>query len=263
MNKRIIGIVMVFWLIGWFVRTPYFLTYLFGNVLRYPVTLDFFPAFFQSGEVAVILFFLPLLVVPSLLRPGQGSLLVAAVVLTVAAALSALHIDTYNDATNVTCFWVGLWLLWASANMHREDEGFRWQACLSAQLIVAMIFLGGAVGKKTAEYWNGQVWRHMFLEHDRFLVSTVVHQITDTTDMTGISTVLSRFMIGAEWTIALIPVLPYRLGAGVAIVMMVLMMPMTNTILIFSVLGCLIGMLIAGWMWCPVTIDAKTRRAVL
>ena len=250
-NQRVVGIVLLFWLVGWFVRTKYFLTYLFGHILRYPVRFDFFPDLFLSGELSVLLYFLPLLAVPALIRPSRTSYIVASALVTVTSALSAWHIDTYNDATNVTCFWVGGWLLLASVNINREDETFQWQACFLAQLIVAMVFLGGAAGKMTAAYTDGEAWRQMFLSHERFWLSGWIHRVFGDSRLGEISVIMSRLMIGAEWTMAAIPLLPYRWGAGIAITLMVFMMPVTNTILIFSVLGCMIGMLIGGWMLCP------------
>ncbi|MBZ0165323.1 MAG: hypothetical protein K8I00_00850, partial [Candidatus Omnitrophica bacterium] len=144
--------VMGFWVLGWFVRTKYFLTYLFGHVLKYPVAHDFFPGFLQNGEVSVVIFFLPLLALTALINPSRAKYLFASSVLIVSAAVSMCHLDTYNDATNVTCLWVGVWLFWVSWNLQRTDESFCWQACFLAQLIVGMIFLGGAVGKMTPEY---------------------------------------------------------------------------------------------------------------
>lgn len=249
LNIRVLRWTMVFWLAGWFVRTFYFINYLFVYIVRYPVHFDFFPEFLQSPDVSIGIYFFPLLAVPAVLRPTPCRLITSSIILVVSSLVSLWHIDTYNDATYVTCFWVSLWMTWVAFNLKRDDPGFRWQACFLAQLIVGMIFLGGAVGKMTPEYLSGEVWVNMFLKQKHYVFGIWIAQVFGSEQIGLFSQILSRGMIFGELLIGLMPLFPYRAGTIGASLLMLVMMPLTNTWMIFSVVGCLIGMLTACLIW--------------
>lgn len=243
LNIQVLRWTMVLWLTGWFVRTGYFIEYLFNYIIHYPVRYSFFPEFFQSPDVSISLFFLPLLALPAVIKPSPRRLLAASVLLCGCSLLSLWHIDTYNDATYVTCFWVSAWMIWLALNLKREDQAFLGQACFLAQLIVGMTFMGGAIGKLTPEYLSGEVWRQMFLQQEHYVLGTWAGQILVPDQIALFSAVLSRGMILAEFLIGLLPFFPFRAGAFGATILMLVMLPLTNTWMIFSVVGCLIGML--------------------
>lgn len=242
-NIQVLRWTLLLWLAGWFVRTLYFMEYLFNYIIRYPVRYAFFPEFFQSPDVSITLFFLPLLALPAIFKPTPRRLMAASLLLFVCSLLSLWHIDTYNDATYVSCFWVSAWMIWLAFNWKREDAAFLGQACFLAQLIVGMIFFGGAVGKLTPEYLSGEVWRQMFFQQDHYALGVWAGQILSPGQISLFSAVLSRGMIFAELLIGLLPLFPFRAGALGASILMVVMLPLTNTWMIFSVVGCLIGML--------------------
>ncbi len=253
-NLQILRVAMGAWFFGWFIRFQYFKTYLFTFIERYPITFDFFPGFLQQGEVSMVVFFLPILIVPALQIPSQRRMIVASMTLLVTATISMLHLDTYNDATNVTCFWSAIWLLWFSVNCHRTDVAFRTQARFLVQLIVTVIFVGGFVGKITPAYLSGQAWFEMFMSKDSYFFGSVLRGLIDA-DPRLLSRYLSWGMIFAEGCMGLMILVPYRLGAICASVLMLLMLLMSNTVLILSVLGCLIGMMLSLLMWRDIDLE--------
>ncbi|MGE0266954.1 MAG: hypothetical protein AB7S78_00680 [Candidatus Omnitrophota bacterium] len=251
-NIRVLRWTMIFWLAGWFVRTLYFIEYLFVYIVRYPVHFDFFPEILQSPDVSIGIYFLPLLALPAVIRPTHRRLIAASLLLIVCSLVSLWHLDTYNDATYVTCFWVSVWMVWVAFNIRRVDYGFRCLACFLAQLIVGMIFMGGAIGKMTPEYLSGEAWSNMFLKQNHYILGVWISQILTSGQIAIFSQILSKGMIFTEFLIGLLPFFPFRTGAIGASVLMVAMLPLTNTLMIFSVVGCLIGMLTGCLFWKPV-----------
>lgn len=234
----------MFWLAGWYLKAGFYFPYLVQTTKHYPVAHPFFPEFFLSPYVATVFYFLPLLVVPMLSFCGRGFVWVAAVLMALSAAVLNLHINTCNDATFVTSFWVALWLCWFTSQAGRATPHVRRHARFLAQCLIGVIFLGGTVGKLTPEYWDGEVMGRIFIvQTDQSPVGKILRHLSPELQKTA-ATWISRAVIGVEALLALSPFFPYRfvavLGSAVFVVISIF-----STWRIFSVLACLMGMLLA------------------
>ncbi len=243
-NAMAARLAMFLWLLGWFLKCSFAFPYLLQTTIAYPVSNRFFPSFFVDPYVAVVFYLFPLLVIPVVILNWQKWFLSAASLMVTCAAILNLHINTCNDATFVTSFWTAVWLCWFIRHLFQTTDLFKLQAKVLAQCVVAMMFLGGAIGKLTPEYWTGEVFRQIFLEQG---ISSPIGKI-----LSGISPdvqrlvllCFSKVIIGVEFLLALAPFLPYRfvicvlLAASFGIAMF-------STWRIFSVLLCLLGILVA------------------
>jgi len=241
----IIRIILIAWLIGWFIKWIFFDPYLLAHIQKFPVYHDLFPYFFQSKLVVQTCYLLPLIVIPSIVYPTKARLIAASLLLVICSAILLTHIDTYNDATFVTSFWVSLWGLWFCFNIHREDQSFYQQGCVLAQLLVGMVFLGGLVGKLTNEYFTGEAIYKIFLANSYYWPHTWITDTFSLAQVRVISLCLSWVIIASELFLSLTPVLPIRLIFTVGPVLL-LGFTLTNTWMILSVVSCLIGLMMAG-----------------
>ena len=207
---------------------------------------EFFPAVFRSALVAQAAYVLPVLALPVFFSRRQAWFCVAAVVMAVSSALLLMHQDSASDATFETSFWVGAWLVWFSFSMRRRDQEFLTHARSLALCVVAIQFCGAFVGKCTPEYWSGQVLADMFMEQKQGLFASWIGSHFDQATIRISFQWISKFLIVGEGVFALAPLLPYRLVCCVGIPFM-LSFALFRSWMIYSVLMCLIGLLIAGW----------------
>ena len=238
-------IVVALWLVGWTSKCVLFVEYFFQTLVTHPMVNDFFPAFFRAALVAQVAYLLPLLALPVFVSRRQVWFCLAAIVLSVSSVLLLLHQDSANDATFETSFWVGAWLVWFSFSMRRRDAEFFLHARSLALCVVAIQFCGGFVGKLTSEYWSGQVLADMFMEQKQGLAASWVRAHFDEVTIRIWFQWISKCLIVGEGALALAPLLPYRLVCYTGIPFM-LSFALFKTWMIYSVLTCLMGLLIAG-----------------
>jgi len=230
---------------GWLLKWTFFQPYLFKTIVGYPYLIDFFPPFFRSAHVAQLFYVLPLLSLPALVRPFKLYFYCAAAVMLVSSVMLLFHQDTCNDATFITSFWTSVWFLWFVSQMHRQDEDFYAHARSLALCVVGVVFWGGFIGKMTPEYWNGTVLADIFMEQNWVgFGSWVRSHFSEPAIRVGFQWAAKMIILG-EGMLALSPVWPYRLVCWVGIPFM-LGISLFTTWLMFSVLFCLMGLLLAG-----------------
>lgn len=242
MNVRVFRIVAAAWLLGWFWKAWFFAGYYFGEIWAHPMHYSELPRVLVHPAVAAITWVSPLLVIvaiamPRFMRPASW--------LMVAASLVAcVHFEMFSDATFVTSFWVALWLTWFTANAHRTDASFYMHARVLAQCTIGLVFLGGAVGKLTGEYWNGEAFYQLYFVQKTGWPYSWLREAYAVDTLRTIATWFSRGVIVAELGLALSPLAPYRvvaIGGTIAMVGMVVI----STFYLLSVMACLIGLLLA------------------
>lgn len=243
---RTARIVIAFWLLGWFLKVGFYPKYLFHEIIAYPVVLDFFPKCLRSPLSVQFFYILPLLALSVFFRPRLFYFFFSSLCMIVSSVVLLLHQDTHNDATFVTSFWVALWLLWFVRRISVKDAMLDVHARSLALCVVGIIFLGGFIGKSTSEYWNGDVLSAIFLQQNFGFTGEWIRAHMSTESIQFCFKWISKMIIIGEAFLIFAPFLPYRLVCVIAIPFM-LGISLYTTGMIFSVLFCLIGLLIAGW----------------
>ncbi len=238
-------ILIGFWLAGWFSKWAFFHEYLFHTITGYPFLIDLFPEFSRSAYTAQFFYLFPLLTLFVFFRPHKFYFCFAAMVMVLSSAVLLIHQDTHNDATFVTSFWAGVWLWWFVTRMQRQDEAFFAHARSLALCVVAVNFWGGFVGKLTPEYWNGQVLADIFMEQNFGWVSQWARAHYSEAAIRYCFQWVSKAVILGEAVLSLAPLLPYRFVCLFGFPFMV-GISLFTTWRIFSVLFCLMGLLLAG-----------------
>ncbi len=243
-NVRVFRIVASAWLLGWFWKAWFFVGYYFGEIWAHPLRYGELPRVLVHPIVASITWASPLLVVIAVVYPRAWTQRAATWLMVAASLVACVHLETFSDATFVTSFWVALWLLWFAANAHRTDAALYVHARVLAQCTVGLVFLGGVVGKLTAEYWSGDAFYQLyFMQKAGWPYSWLRESVAPDT-LHALATWFSRSVIVAELALALGPLAPYRvvaIGGTIAMIGMVLI----STFYLLSVMACLIGLLIA------------------
>jgi len=250
-NMSVVRIAMAYWLLGWYMKILFFSHYLRNYIWDFPIRHELFPAFFSHPLTANLAYALPLFFIPAILFPaitGRTGLLLANSVFLICAVILSLHSDTYNDATFLVSFWVALWMVWVTLHLDRQDENFRRHARLLALCLVAMIFLGGFTGKLTSAYWNGEVVYHTHFLSSPYWPFSWLEKVCSAEQLRSLATIVSRGIILMELFIVFCPLMSFRY---VFLLIPCLMASVTifNTWKILSVMGGLIGMLLACLVW--------------
>lgn len=238
--------VMVFWLLGWFIKAYFFFPYLLNVAFRVPVHHALFPPFFESPLVSAAAYLSPLICLPAILRPGRYRMVFSSMVMVVCSLVLLCHINGYNDATFVTSFWVGLWLLWLSWRYEASPGLTRDQACLLARWILGVIFLAGFVGKCTPEYLTGEAFFRIFWEDNNIWPHSWLMKNLSEAQLARLSFYMSRIIIGMELFLAGTPFYSSR-HIYWLLPLVLICFTLTNTWAILSVLLCLIGMSLSCW----------------
>jgi hypothetical protein len=166
-----------------------------------------------------------------------------------------LHINTYNDVGFITSFWVGLWLVWFAFNMDTKKNNFELHAIQLALSIVTLIFLGGAIGKCSREWWDGDVLLAIMQANFIHWPFNWLKQSLSTEDMLLLSKSLSRALIFTEALIATCLLWPKN-KALLYTPILILGIVAFRTWIILSVLSCLVSMLWACLKLSPAKHDA-------
>jgi hypothetical protein len=211
-------------------------------VLAHPL----FPAPFRSPWLATIAYVLPLPASGLLLVDKRWAMTTVAAVFASAAFALGWSLDTHNDATFITGVWTALWMLWFSTKLDGEATQVAPQAIGLAQAIVALVFLGGAVGKLTEAYTSGEVLMHLYMGRKGTLPWTWLREVLDPAAQRTFMRWFSRVSIALEGALALLPLYPVRIGAAAAVVAMVGIV-LVSHVMLTSVMACLIGLMLAVW----------------
>lgn len=244
LNLAVIRLAIMFWLLGWYCKSYFFLPYFLEVIFKIPVIHPLFPPFFLNPYVSVVFFFVPAFCIPSLIRPTKPRLIFSSILMTVSSLVMMLHINSYNDATFVTSFWVSFWIMWLAFQSHRTDSVLRQQACLLARLILGLIFFAGFVGKLTPEYLSGKVFYQIFWGESKVWPHNWLIAHFNPEQLKAISLYVSTFIIFSELLLACAPMFRSRFVFVLAPCILSCFM-ITNTWAIFSVVGCLIGMMVS------------------
>lgn len=197
----------------------------------------------DSGH-GILFFFAPALCFASLFVRGKLWLRCAAILYVVSALLMLWHIQSYNDATHLTAFWVGLWLCWWAGKVDVIDQTSRWHGICLALCVLSICWLGGCAGKLTAEYWSGESFYHLyFVYKDYFPFSDLRTHCSEET-LRSLACIFSRAIVVGEMLLATCLLWPVRL-ALLANVCALTLMVFISQIQLLSVLGPLIGLCLA------------------
>lgn len=251
---------MLFWLAGWYCKAYFLLPYFFEVIYKVPVIHDLFPALFINPTVSVVFYIIPAFIIPSIIRPSQSRLIFSGVLMTVSSLMMLLHINSYNDATFVTSFWVGLWILWLSFHSDREDQILPQQAVLLAKLILGVIFFAGFIGKLTPDYLSGKVFYQIFWGDNKLWPHDWLIAHFSPNQLKSLSLYFSTFIIYTELLLACTPLFHSRFIFYLAPVLLLCFM-ITNTWAIFSVVGCLIGMMLSCLFYKKIDRDLIQKNA--
>lgn len=160
-----------------------------------------------------------------------------------------LHQGAYNDMTFTTSFWCSLWSFWFASRIQRDQSALLLRkAALLARVIGSLMLLGGAVGKWTAEYWDGRVLYDIYFVDRDFWVFHRLRDQFDAQALRGIATWYSRSVVVLETCCGLgMWLLPARAAAflGVAVFFSIAFF---SNVYLFSVLWCLILLSAVGWL---------------
>jgi len=243
-NVRVFRIVACAWLVGWFCKAPFFAGYYLAEIWTYPITYTGLPRVLVHPALATIAWLAPLLALAAIAVPRTWTMRTAAALMTGSAFVGCIHFETFNDATFVTSFWVSLWLVWFTANARRTDVALYLHARMLAQCIVALVFLGGAVGKLTGAYVTGEAFYQLYFMQKSSWPYPWLRDAVSPDALRAIATWLSRAVIGVELALVLSPLVSFRRAAigGIAVM---LAMVLVSTWYLTSVMACLIGLLVA------------------
>ena len=242
---RAFRVVAIAWLVTAYFKVDLYLTIL-DEARLYPVVEHpLFPSVFSSGLVVTLAYWAPLAAAPLLALSRRGALMVLAAVLLASSFLLGWSLDTHNDATWITGFWSALWLLWLSTQSARTDAAVFWEAIGLAQLVVALCFLGGTVGKLTDGYLNGDVLRQIYLERKGNFPWPALREALSEDGKQTLMVWFSRVTIVMEGSLIFVPFVRLRLGCRLAIVAMAGVVAISH-ITLSSVMACLVGLMVAA-----------------
>ncbi len=242
--RRIADTLIAFWLIGWCIKADFFVPYIFDEIVRYPIMIDFFPLFLRDPLIAQFFYVLPLFAFIVILKPTPFYYGFASTAMVVSSAVLLLHQDTHNDATFVTSFWTALWLCWYIFAMKRNIPDLLVHARALALCVIAFVFWGGFIGKLTPEFWNGIVLGDIFMRQNFGWIGEWVraHYTEEVIRMSFVW--ISKFVVLSEGVLAFAPLWPFGFVFAFGIVFMC-GLSLFTTWRIFSVILCLIGLLCA------------------
>ncbi len=232
-----------FWLLGWFWKVHVFAVHFWGG-LSAPLSHGLFPQLMLDSRVAIFFYALPLLIIPLLIRLTRKKALLAAAIMCVSSLICLSHIHFFNDATFTTSFWVSIWLLWMAFNSERDDREFPQEARWLAKAMIAVIFLGGFIGKLTPTYWSGEVLHDIYFQQKDYFIYSWLRDSFSEEGVRRLATGFSRMAIIGEGLLVLGVALRYRLYALLALAV-IMGMVFISTPYLFSVMSSLLGMLLA------------------
>jgi len=227
------------WLFGWFLKYKFFGPYFSHLIFAYPVSAQQFPHFFLNPSIAFAAYHMPVLCIFGLLTQKRLVYIFMSLLMVICTTILGLHINTYNDMTFISSFWVALWLAWYA--FHIDDRHhIQTHAPFMAKCIIALLFLGGTVGKLTPEYWSGEAFYNLVVHQTPGYVGIYLMNAFSVENQKLILSVLSKIIIITEGLLVLSPLYPYRFFCAFGICV-IIMLVLFRSWQIFSVLSCLTG----------------------
>jgi hypothetical protein len=250
-NQRVFRIAVFFWLLGWYLKSYFYVPYVFavidGSWGPTYIENTFFPSFLRNPQVLQFFYILPLSVFITFFNVPLFWFRLCSCFLVVSSGVFLYHQETYNDATFVTSLWTSLWLLWLSCNLNNTQEARRHGPKL-AMGIVSVMFMAGFTGKLTPGYFEGEVVYNIFFMQKPQGVFLWLREILDPTQLHVLSVWISWGIILAEAFLATAFLFPFSWMSIIAPGVMV-GVTVFCTWKILSVLSSLIGLLLASRLW--------------
>ncbi|NND97659.1 MAG: hypothetical protein HKN47_10065 [Pirellulaceae bacterium] len=216
---------------------------------RSPIQDPFFPAWMQSADVIRWAFCAAVVAIVFNIASWDRWLSLFCTYLTlVCLTILCLHQGSYNDATFATTWWTCLWATWYVHHMNDPDRTFtlRRGAFLS-RAIISMILLGGAVGKWTPEYWDGQVMYDIYFEGRNYWTFNLLRSNFEPETLREMAIWYSRKVVVIETLCGFgLWLLPPRWAALVGLTILTSIALFSNFYL-FSVMFCLMGLSTVGF----------------
>ena len=247
--RKVFLLTTALWSLGWYWKILYYLKILGANSVA-PPQVSLLPAAMSDYRLALGFYLLPVVgILVVLVRWSRERALMASGAMVVGALGCMGHYQFYNDATFVTSFWVALWLFWLAWNSEREDQGLIREARGLAKGTVALIFLGGAVGKFTGTYWSGEVLHDIYFQQKDYFIYNFLRESWTAEQVEQLAILFSRMAILGEVAVVVAAlVLSYRHFA-ILVVVTVLSMVLISTPYLFSVMGAVVGLMGANLFW--------------
>ncbi|XZE51961.1 hypothetical protein SH139x_003631 [Planctomycetaceae bacterium SH139] len=209
-----------------------------------PLQDEFFPAWDRAN---VVLAFAYLAVVSAsfltMLTRQRCQLRALASISCGGAFLLCIHQGSYNDATFVTAFWNSLWCVWFIHRCGADPTAeLLSKGAYLANIILAMILLGGGIGKWTAEYWSGAVLYEIYFQDRDFWIFNWLRAWVAEPELRSIACWYSRLVIVTETScFAALWLLPRHYAGMLAIAVFTAIACLSNFYL-FSVVLSAIGL---------------------
>lgn len=246
-QRRILRVVLGFWLAGWFINAPGDPGFLlnFRDALAHPIHYAAFPNFLTDPRVAFAIYLSPLACAAGFFFDSAKVCRAVTALAAVASGLACLHVETSSDATFVSTFWVSLWMSWLAHNLDRRGRSVFVIGQGLAHAIIGLIFIGALVVKLTPEYHSGDAFYGLYFQHGREFPYDALRDGRGAAEYRQLATWFSKAALSAETMLAASPFLPTRFVLPFYCVVVAGMMVARNYNL-FSVLGAPLGMLIGA-----------------
>ncbi len=233
---------------AWWARGTTVVQWYQAHLSRVHVSDDYFPPWLTDAHVLPWLYLLPTFIgLVGLAFPLRAIATAHALSLVVCSFTMLIHQVSLAFQGANTSLWAGVFLLWLCARADAEEVSFRLRAAFILQLIVGMVFLGGAAGKWTAGYWNGEVLFHLMFMYQDSPKWVWLRESFDLETLREAAIYYSRAVVIGETLMATVPLWPaawaFR-GATLG----VLCMWAGATPRVFDALGPVLGLCIAGWL---------------
>jgi hypothetical protein len=233
--------------VSWLAKWDFFVAA--AVVYRERPLLDaFFPRVLQSLWLLGVALCLPIaLAFVGLVRNTPRALATSIAAFALGSLVLMLHQGSYNDATFVTSFWAALWGLWlASASRpQRPAQELPARAAFLVQLVIALMFFGGAVGKLTPGYFDGSVMYGVYFAERTHFTFALLRALLSPAQLHVAAQVYSLAVIAIEATLACMPILPARASLKLALAAFGALVVLNNLRLL-SVVGPLAALCVAA-----------------
>lgn len=234
---------LLFILAAIYIKVLFFLPMFRANLEVELRVSDLFPGALSSTSFLIIIYSLPVLTCICFISKKKIAYLYSAILLILCSLILLLHIGTYNDATFTTSLWASIWLLLLTLSP-MDDAKQKLQLIGIGQLIIAMTFLGGFIGKLTPEYWSGEVLFNAYFMYKNNLPYPLIRSLCDTETIRVIAKYFSAMVILTELFMALSFFLPVRKFVPIGIIICSGIVLFSH-IYLFSVMGPLIGIIVS------------------
>lgn len=245
--RRLVRIVGALWLCAAGLKVGAFWD-LYQQAERHPVlSHPTLPSALLSTPGTAVAWAVPFVAYAGFFVQARSVLVCSAGIFALCALYLSCNINSYNDATWVVLFWFSLWLSFASGQVDREDDGARRQVDFLARVIVAVVFLGGFVGKLTPGYFDGSVLLELYVRNRPVFPWTWVRELPVGAQHT-IAQTLSLFTLMAEGVVVLVVFSRHRWSRRVVLGFMGGMIALSHWMLASVLLG-LMAMLWSAGRW--------------